>query len=120
MIKRICCGLFLLLLLSGCGQEQYEEQKADKSYTISFSRLDTAKSHSLSLDQGELLAVEIVCEGGDIKLQIKGDDGAEAYSGNRLATSSFTVGVPAEGSYTVTVTGERAKGRVKVRAGKAA
>lgn len=118
MKRRIAFMVVILsaMCLTACGgvQGAVSEQGDEKAYSIDFTALNTAKAHELLLEKNDTLQVEITHNRGNIKLAIQGKDGHEAYAGNRLLSSVFTVGIPESGKYTVTVAGENSDGSVRI------
>lgn len=82
--------------------------------TIEFAQWSGQSMHELSLNQYDELQVDTVCESGDIALDIRDKNGAEAYAGNGLDTGMFTVKAPQAGEYTIKVTGKKATGGIKI------
>lgn len=87
-------------------------------FDMTFEILNTSYSHELEMKEGEALEVTVDVESGDLSLLIQKDDDKPIYQGNRIESAKFQVGIEAEGTYTLTVIGKRARGHVIVnRAG---
>lgn len=111
-----CAVLLLAFYLTACESTQgtMTEKADDKTYALEFSGLTAERTYAWALNQGDTLQVEIDRRGGDIRLDIRKEDGQEAYAGNRLSSCFFTVGVPQTGTYCVTVLVQNAEGAVRI------
>ena len=83
-------------------------------FDMTFEILNTSYSHELEMKEGEALEVTVDFESGDLSLLIQKDDDKPIYQGNRIESAKFQVGIEAEGTYTLTVIGKRARGHVIV------
>ena len=83
-------------------------------FEMTFEILNTSYSHELEMKEGETLEVTVDVESGDLSLLIQKDDDKPIYQGNRIESAKFQVGIEAEGTYTLTVIGKRARGYVIV------
>jgi len=83
-------------------------------FDMTFEILNTSYSHELEMKEGEALEVTVDFESGDLSLLIQKDDDKPIYQGNRIESAKFQVGIEAEGTYTLTVIGKRARGYVIV------
>lgn len=89
--------------------------KEPDAYALEIRRMNGEDSHRLSLAAGDRLAVSLAAERGRLTLIVTGPDGAVLYRGDGSACGDFTLTVPADGGYTLTVRGTRAAGSVSVR-----
>ena len=83
-------------------------------FDMTFEILNTSYSHELEMKEGEALEVTVDVESGDLSLLIQKDDDKPIYQGNKIESAKFQVGIEAEGTYTLTVIGKRARGHVIV------
>ena len=83
-------------------------------FDMTFEILNTSYSHELEMKEGEAFEVTVDVESGDLSLLIQKDDDKPIYQGNRIESAKFQVGIEAEGTYTLTVIGKRARGHVIV------
>jgi len=68
---------------------------------------------SYGSDWIDTIHAEIIVEGGSLSFKIQKDDEAPVYEGVDVSFSDeFDVDIEESGTYTVTVTGEKAKGSV--------
>ena len=86
--------------------------KEPDAYALEIRRMNGEDSHRLSLAAGDRLAVSLAAERGRLTLTVTGPDGAVLYRGDGSACGDFTLTVPADGDYTLTVRGTRAAGSV--------
>ncbi len=105
-----------LSFLAVMGSKGTISEVYDKTrYTAEFSDWSAAAGRTLTLKQGNVLQVEIARAGGNIGLDIRGENGTEAYAGNRLSTGMFTVTAREAGEYVVEIKGVNATGSVAIR-----
>ena len=83
-------------------------------FDMTFEILNTSYSHELEMKEGEALEVTVDAESGNLSLIIQKDDNKPIYQGNKIKSAKFQVGIEAEGTYTLTVIGKRARGHVIV------
>jgi len=111
-----CAVLLLAFCLTACESMggTMTEKNDDTVYSLEFASLTAERTHDFALERGDALWVEIAHRSGDIRLSIRGENGEEAYTGNRLSACSFSVSVPQAGSYRVTVVTEKAEGSIRI------
>ena len=85
-------------------------------YTLRFDRMNAADSETMALTEGDALHVSWQIESGRVDIAI-GMEGEEAIyrADDRPAgdKADFYVEIPQTGSYTITVSARKAKGRVE-------
>ena len=70
-------------------------------------------SQDLIAEEGDTIHAEIMVGGGSLSFEIQKDDEVPVYEGVDVSFSDeFDVDIEESGTYTVTVTGEKAKGSV--------
>ena len=109
--------LIVSMLLSACAQGAAfnGNMTGNKDhFDMTFEILNTSYSHDLEMKEGEALDVTVDVESGDLSLLIQKDDDKPIYQGNRIESAKFQVGIETEGTYTLTVTGRKARGHVIV------
>ncbi|WP_022768890.1 hypothetical protein [Butyrivibrio sp. NC2007] len=84
-------------------------------FDMTFEILNTSYSHELKMKEGEALEVTVDAESGNLSLIIQKDDNKPIYQGNKIKSAKFQVGIDTEGTYTLTVTGRKARGYVMIR-----
>ena len=116
-VLTIVTVLIVSTLLCACAQGAAfnGNMTRDKDhFDMTFEILNTSYSHELEMKEGEALEVTVDVESGDLSLLIQKDDDKPIYQGNRIESAKFQVGIEAEGTYTLTVIGKRARGYVIV------
>ena len=109
--------LIVSTLLCACAQGAVfnGNMTRDKDhFDMTFEILNTSYSHELEMKEGEAIEVTVDVESGNLSLLIQKDDDKPIYQGNRIESAKFQVGIEAEGTYTLTVIGKRARGHVIV------
>ncbi|MDC7292040.1 hypothetical protein NXH67_00710 [Butyrivibrio sp. DSM 10294] len=109
--------LIATIFLSACaeGATFSGSKTGDKDhFDIDFEVLNTSYSHELEMKEGEALDVMVEAESGTISLLIQKGDDKPAYRGtiDESTEFQFQVGIETEGTYTLTVSGDKAKGHV--------
>lgn len=65
------------------------------------------------LESGDIVHTQIVCDGGSVSIEVKCGDNKPVYKGDAVSESyEFDIMIEESGTYTITVTGEKAKGSV--------
>lgn len=105
---------FLVSACAGLNDSTFSGSKTgdDNHYDITFDILNTTFSHELNMEQGERIHVQIEKKSGDIKVMIQKNQENPIYEGNGDVATDFYVSIEEAGTYTVSVTGKKAKGRV--------
>ena len=102
--------------LCGCAQESFVGscEKTSDSYVAEFEQMNGSDSHTLTLKRGDLLKIHINVDSGSVRLTIACGNSV-LYAGNGTAASDFTLNVPNDGNYTVTLDAHHAAGKVSIR-----
>lgn len=112
------CTFLLIIMFVACDVSEDAIFSGSKTgnenhFEISFDFLNTTFTHELKMKQGEIILVHIEKESGDIKVMIQKDEETPIYEGNGEVATDFSVDILEDGTYTVSVTGKKAKGLVK-------
>lgn len=107
-----------ITVFAGCSPEDFtgSRVKNPDAYLLDIERMQGTDSHTLSLQAGDTLRVELQVEEGALSLDILSPDGVSIYSGNGKGASDFTVNITESGAYTIAVEAQRAKGMLHFRA----
>lgn len=112
--------LALCMLLCGCASGgTCTLTQTDTSLSLAFDAFTGTQRGALTLCAGDELSVCIERQSGRVDLSLAGE--SSVYTGDDAQSGSFSVLVPADGVYTLTLTGTRADGSVTLtRAAEAA
>ena len=88
--------------------------KNSDSYTLDIENMNGTDGHTLELRQGDTLQIHFAAEKGSIKLSITASSGAVLYTGNGMEATDFTVNIPADGIYAISVEARQAKGAIQI------
>lgn len=105
--------LLLILLLGGCSQSsRYTSNVDNDSFSLTFYPLNGTRAESFALNTGDLIEVSAAKESGQLGIIIARTGEKPVYQSDALKVSAcdFTVEVPEDGTYTITVTGRKAYG----------
>lgn len=129
----ILCALLATLMLCACNNSKkpvnvcgnaisgnFSGSKTGDAdhFEIDFDVLNTTYTHDFDMTQGESILVHVEKESGNVKITVQNGTDAPIYEGNGTAATDFSVKIPADGKYTVSVSGEKAKGKVTFTRGK--
>lgn len=118
-IAYILLSAITVILYSACtaarGSVLIRENIAGTGCGIEFVEWSGQNKCELSFDRNDELLVNIDCDGGSISLDIRSKSGAEAYRGNSLEKTAFTVKTPEKGEYVITIKGDHATGSTKIK-----
>ena len=90
--------------------------KNPDAYLLDIQQMNGTDSHALALKKGDVLAVTFETTDGRLTMEITAPYGSAIYQGNGTAEAAeFTLGIPEDGTYTISVRAEKAKGTIHVR-----
>lgn len=84
----------------------------ENQFDMAFDVLNTTYTHKMIMEEGESIAVSIEKEAGEITVLIQQDSHEPIYRGDDVQSGAFTVAINEAGTYTLSVTGKKARGRV--------
>ena len=107
--------IFIFASLTACSPDFNGSRTGnDKQLIMEYTAFNTTDSQDLVVEAGDTIHTEIVIADGQLSYKIqKNDDEPIAESEGIFFSVDFDVEVEESGTYTVTVTGEKAKGSVK-------
>ena len=122
MKKRRMTGKCILLagmmfLLSGCGFGKVTAFEGNQTtdadhFAMDFKLLNKTYTHEMEMAEGEWIAVSVTRDSGEIFLSIQKEAEPPVYKGDDVSSGEFEVAIAEAGTYTLSVTGNRAKGSV--------
>ena len=127
MLKKAICAVPVLLVLGvaayfflGQPTVKFDGDRVGSidpaSFYLRFSVMNTEEVQTLTLQEGDTLAVSWLIESGSVDVLIAMKDETPLYQANGRGNgdeAAFDLTVPKSGDYTVTVTGKNAKGWLK-------
>ena len=113
LLPSIVTGLIIMLLCGG-NDAAFNGSKVgnENEFRMEYSILNTTYEHSMELFSGDIVECSIQNEKGDLDVCVQKQDGEYVYRGSSLPTSSFLIIIEEAGTYTISITGERARGSV--------
>ena len=108
-------AMLLIISLSACSSDFDGSRTGnDTQLIMEYTEFNTTDSQDLVVEAGDIIHAEIVVEAGHLSYKIqKDDDEPIAESEGIFFSVEYDFDVEKSGTYTVTVTGENAKGSVK-------
>ncbi|MFR1870763.1 MAG: hypothetical protein ACLSW8_10450 [Acutalibacteraceae bacterium] len=106
---------YLFISLSACSSDFDGSRTGnDTQLIMEYTEFNTTDTQDLVVEAGNIIHAEIVVEDGHLSYKIqKDDDEPIAESKGIFFSVEYDFDVEESGTYTVTVTGENAKGSVK-------
>ncbi len=119
MIGTVLTVCVLLLTLAGCASTSTStfdgsSAKNADSYKLDVKTMNCTDTHTLELNQGDALQIQFETKQGDLSMEITAPDGTAIYQGDGTEATQFTLDVPADGAYTISVEGKKAQGSIHV------
>lgn len=111
MIMMLCS----VLLLTACDKVNFNGSRTgnESEFIMKYSILNGTDSQMLVLEKGDVIDAEIVNDSGKLSIKIQKDEEEPIYENKDISDSNeFEVEIEENGTYTITVTGEKAKGSV--------
>ena len=108
-------AMLLIISLSACSSDFDGSRTGnDTRLIMEYTEFNTTDTQDLVVEAGDIIHAEIVVEDGHLSYKIqKDDDEPIAESEGIFFSVEYDFDVEESGTYTVTVTGENAKGSVK-------
>lgn len=110
----ILCSFILVLSLTACGTDFDGSRTGNNNeFVMDYKIFNITDSQDLIVEKGNTIHAEIIVEGGSLSFKIQKDNEVPVYEGVDVSSSDeFDVDIEESGTYTVSVTGEKAKGSV--------
>ena len=110
----IVCTLALMVSSTGC-DTKFDGSRIgnDSEFIMEYRVLNTTDTQDLIAESGDIISGNIIVNKGSLSIKIQKDDEEPIYENNGISVSNeFDVEINESGTYTVSVTGEKAKGSV--------
>ena len=106
----------IMVVLGGCSGTRFDGTRTgnDSQLIIEYKVLNRTDSQLLDLQEGDILDFVVASSSGKVDILVQKDGNNPIYEGTDVPTSSFAVEVEEAGSYTVSVTGDHARGGVSI------
>lgn len=110
----IFCSFIMVLSLTACGVDFDGSRTGNHNeFVMDYKVFNKTDSQDLIVEQGDTIHAEIIVEGGSLSFKIQKDDEVPVCEGEDVSFSDeFDIDIEESGTYTVSVTGEKAKGSV--------
>ena len=119
LLALLAAGLAVFFLVRGSrdsGVFHGSFVKNPDFYSLDAERMTGTDTHTLELQKGDVLQIHFAVEKGSLKLTLTAPDGTELYAGNGTEATDFTVNIPADGVYAISVEGRQASGTLQISA----
>ena len=113
-ISLTVCTLISILVLTACGTKFDGSRTGnDSEFIMEYSVLNTTDAQDLTVESGDTISANIVVDKGSLSIKIQKDGEEPIYESDGISASNeFDVEIDESGTYTVEVTGKKAKGSV--------
>lgn len=109
----VVIAMFAFSLISCSAAFDGSRTGNDSEFLMDYKVLNTTDAQDLTAKAGDRIHAKIVIEGGQLSFKIQKGDNIPIYKSVDVPFSDeFDVEIKESGTYTVTVTGEKAKGSV--------
>lgn len=110
----ILCAFILGLSLTACGVDFDGSRTGNNNeFMMDYKVFNKTDAQDLIVEKGDTIHAEIIVEDGSLSFRIQREDEAPVYEGEDVSFSDeFDIDIEESGTYTVSVTGEKAKGSV--------
>lgn len=89
--------------------------RGEAQYLLDFTALNGTETHTLTLKEGDTLQCVWQIGQGTVDIMIGGPEGGKLFQGNHIDQASFTLTAVQGDDYTITVTGQNARGSIDIR-----
>lgn len=110
----IVYALALMVYLTGC-DTKFDGSRTgnDSEFIMEYSVLNKTDTQDLIAKFGDTISGKIIVNKGSLSIKIQKDEEEPIYESNGISVSTeFDVEIDESGTYTVSVTGKKAKGSV--------
>lgn len=113
-ILLVVCTLALMVSLTACGSKFDGSRTGnDSEFIMEYRVLNKTDTQDLIAESRDTISGKIIVNKGSLSVKIQKDDEEPIYENNGISVSNeFDVEIIESGTYTVSVTGEKAKGSV--------
>ena len=113
-ILLVVCTLALMVSLTACGSKFDGSRTGnDSEFIMEYRVLNKTDTQDLIAESRDTISGKIIVNKGSLSVKIQKDDEEPIYENNGISVSNeFDVEINESGTYTVSVTGEKAKGSV--------
>lgn len=116
-MKKHSCILYsflLVLSLTACGADFDGSRTGNNNeFMMDYKVFNKTDAQDLIVEKGDTIHAEIIVEDGSLSFRIQREDEVPVYEGEDVSFSDeFDIDIEESGTYTVSVTGEKAKGSV--------
>ena len=108
------CAILVIVFLTACSSDFDGSRTGnDNEFSMEYKVLNKTDSQDLSLQDGDKISAKIIVNGGTLAIKIQKDDEEPIYESDGISVSNeFEIEIDESGTYTITVTGKKAKGSV--------
>lgn len=112
--KYLTGAALLIISLAACGSTPAfngSRTGNDEQFLLDYTMFNTTDSQELTAQAGDQIRADITVDGGELSVQIQKEGEEPLYSGDGIVAScDFAIGIEESGTYTITVTGDKAEG----------
>lgn len=107
-------GTVMFLLYNNQQIFSGRRMKNPDAYLLDIEIMNGTDSHSFGLRADDILQIHCKTVKGSLNMEIQSTDGTVIYSGNGREVTDFTIRIPKNGTYTVRIEAQLAKGFIHI------
>ena len=113
----IVCTLAFMVSLTGCNTKFDGSRTGnDSEFIMEYSVLNKTDTQDLIAKSGDTIGGKIIVNKGSLSIKIQKNEDEPIFESNGISESTeFDVEIDESGTYTVSITGEKAKGSVSFK-----
>ncbi|MDE5910447.1 MAG: hypothetical protein K2H52_17225 [Lachnospiraceae bacterium] len=116
-MKNICLfwALILTASLTACASRFDGSRTGNENQLImEYEILNMTDTQNLELKDGDIVHFDVTSKSGSVAISLQKGEDKPIYEESDIPTSTFQVAIKDSGTYTVSVTGHKAKGSVSI------
>lgn len=119
-ISAFILSLVLTISFTACASMKYEGSRIgnDTQLIMDYKVFNTTDSQTLELAAGDVVNCEVISNSGSIDIVLQKSKEEPIYNGTNISTATFQIVIEESGKYSVSVTGNHAKGSVHITTNK--
>lgn len=114
-LKEIVLIILIIFSLTGCkNAATFSGSKTgnNNQFLVDFDILNTTVESTMDLIDGDVISTSVMIVKGSVDINVQNENGEVVYRGNDVESNEFSIDIHKSGTYTFSLTGRKAEGRV--------